>query len=112
LLPCFFFSGRRRHTIFSRDWSSDVCSSDLDFGERAEHVVAILTYEGWQAHFGGRDDVLGSLVEIDGASTEVIGILPPRAYTNPENRRAPGRERLCRRSAAGAGRAHRRSSSQ
>src|SRR5690606_6427061 len=26
---CFFFSSRRRHTRFSRDWSSDVCSSDL-----------------------------------------------------------------------------------
>src|SRR5690606_40619221 len=25
----FCFSSRRRHTIFSRDWSSDVCSSDL-----------------------------------------------------------------------------------
>src|SRR5690606_39797611 len=29
---CFFFSGRRRHTRFSRDWSSDVCSSDLTPG--------------------------------------------------------------------------------
>src|SRR5690606_10620436 len=28
---CFFFSSRRRHTSFSRDWSSDVCSSDLDW---------------------------------------------------------------------------------
>src|SRR5690606_40564456 len=27
---CFFFSSRRRHTRFSRDWSSDVCSSDLE----------------------------------------------------------------------------------
>src|SRR5690606_4716728 len=27
----FFFSSRRRHTRFSRDWSSDVCSSDLLF---------------------------------------------------------------------------------
>src|SRR5690606_40201232 len=27
----FFFSSRRRHTRFSRDWSSDVCSSDLAF---------------------------------------------------------------------------------
>src|SRR5690606_14752890 len=26
------FSSRRRHTRFSRDWSSDVCSSDLRFG--------------------------------------------------------------------------------
>src|SRR5690606_40986259 len=30
----FFFSSRRRHTRFSRDWSSDVCSSDL-----REHVL-------------------------------------------------------------------------
>src|SRR6185503_14927829 len=27
----FFFSSRRRHTRCSRDWSSDVCSSDLLF---------------------------------------------------------------------------------
>src|SRR5215813_14935400 len=26
----FFFSSRRRHTRCGRDWSSDVCSSDLD----------------------------------------------------------------------------------
>src|SRR5207247_7641435 len=26
---CFFFSSRRRHTRSTRDWSSDVCSSDL-----------------------------------------------------------------------------------
>src|SRR2546429_4428239 len=29
LLCIFFFSSRRRHTRCSRDWSSDVCSSDL-----------------------------------------------------------------------------------
>src|SRR5699024_11492478 len=29
LLPWFFFSSRRRHTRSKRDWSSDVCSSDL-----------------------------------------------------------------------------------
>src|SRR6266550_7673649 len=28
----FFFSSRRRHTRCSRDWSSDVCSSDLFVG--------------------------------------------------------------------------------
>src|SRR5947209_16836649 len=27
--PQFFFSSRRRHTRYWRDWSSDVCSSDL-----------------------------------------------------------------------------------
>src|SRR3712207_803104 len=27
----FFFSSRRRHTRYWRDWSSDVCSSDLPY---------------------------------------------------------------------------------
>src|SRR5688500_20234929 len=27
---CFFFSSRRRHTRLQGDWSSDVCSSDLN----------------------------------------------------------------------------------
>src|SRR5690606_39742980 len=34
----FFFSSRRRHTRFSRDWSSDVCSSDV----AAEYLVIFL----------------------------------------------------------------------
>src|SRR5690625_7970698 len=29
LISLFFFSSRRRHTRWPRDWSSDVCSSDL-----------------------------------------------------------------------------------
>src|SRR3712207_6148973 len=29
MIVCFFFSSRRRHTRYWRDWSSDVCSSDL-----------------------------------------------------------------------------------
>src|SRR5699024_11612794 len=28
-IRCYFFSSRRRHTRSKRDWSSDVCSSDL-----------------------------------------------------------------------------------
>src|SRR2546422_8016940 len=36
----FFFSSRRRHTRCSRDWSSDVCSSDLDdTGIYAQHAI-------------------------------------------------------------------------
>src|SRR2546430_3809321 len=30
MIVYFFFSSRRRHTRFDCDWSSDVCSSDLD----------------------------------------------------------------------------------
>src|SRR6266498_3171536 len=32
----FFFSSRRRHTSCGRDWSSDVCSSDLAHLHAAE----------------------------------------------------------------------------
>src|SRR2546422_8481789 len=38
----FFFSSRRRHTRCSRDWSSDVCSSDLEVGaghHRPPHLL-------------------------------------------------------------------------
>src|SRR5690606_5022630 len=38
----FFFSSRGRHTRFSRDWSSDVCSSDLpDSGKRVVHKASL-----------------------------------------------------------------------
>src|SRR2546429_1540983 len=36
----FFFSSRRRHTRCSRDWSSDVCSSDLYYQEEGEARLA------------------------------------------------------------------------
>src|SRR3712207_8587642 len=35
----FFFSSRRRHTRYWRDWSSDVCSSDLRAIERVEQTL-------------------------------------------------------------------------
>src|SRR5438067_5178300 len=43
----FFFSSRRRHTSSKRDWSSDVCSSDLFFDtalsrQNAKPVIAEL----------------------------------------------------------------------
>src|SRR2546429_7100263 len=52
----FFFSSRRRHTRCSRDWSSDVCSSDL---------VALWAGAGRIVHSAlarggvGSDDLLG-----------------------------------------------------
>src|SRR5256886_2826698 len=39
----FFFSSRRRHTRFDCDWSSDVCSSDLEIGELTRIGVALGT---------------------------------------------------------------------
>src|SRR5207245_8791746 len=39
----FFFSSRRRHTRCYRDWSSDVCSSDLPQTEN----VFVMFKDGW-----------------------------------------------------------------
>src|SRR5690625_7168195 len=40
----FFFSSRRRHTRWPRDWSSDVCSSDLPAA--AEHATRASPHPG------------------------------------------------------------------
>src|SRR5690606_40805078 len=40
------FSSRRRHTRFSRDWSSDVCSSDLFKLRYAPHFGMFETHAG------------------------------------------------------------------
>src|SRR2546429_6761349 len=64
----FFFSSRRRHTRCSRDWSSDVCSSDLhyylryalpsEFGdvtdEERRRLGAVL-----ERHYAWIDDAIG-----------------------------------------------------
>src|SRR5690625_7824895 len=39
----FFFSSRRRHTRWPRDWSSDVCSSDLGRTVDFRNVLLVLT---------------------------------------------------------------------
>src|SRR6266511_5351891 len=64
----FFFSSRRRHTRFSRDWSSDVCSSDLG----RDHVVA---YESELLAYG--TERLSSLpgVRLIGTAREKAGVL-------------------------------------
>src|SRR5699024_12009868 len=38
-----FFSSRRRHTRSKRDWSSDVCSSDLNYERIAQLMVYALS---------------------------------------------------------------------
>src|SRR5690606_39708491 len=67
LLPfLFFFSSRRRHTRFSRDWSSDVCSSDLGQGSVG-------------AEAEGLDRLGCRLQALSGQGTGAIGLAAPRA---------------------------------
>src|SRR5205814_7714898 len=44
VVVCFFFSSRRRHTRCLSDWSSDVCSSDLN--EAHLQAPGVLTLYG------------------------------------------------------------------
>src|SRR2546429_7710298 len=58
----FFFSSRRRHTRCSRDWSSDVCSSDLPNVMQTEAEMLMNTC--W-FNCMGMDDATGVL-SLDG----------------------------------------------
>src|SRR5919107_6046747 len=52
----FFFSSRRRHTRYWRDWSSDVCSSDL---ATEDQVAQEILWEG--THTGPMETPGGTL---------------------------------------------------
>src|SRR5215510_14128652 len=43
----FFFSSRRRHTSWPRDWSSDVCSSDLHREPGRGGARTLVSRYGW-----------------------------------------------------------------
>src|SRR5438876_10145191 len=47
MVPVFFFSSRRRHTRWTGDWSSDVCSSDL-CAQREAALRTALGASAWQ----------------------------------------------------------------
>ena len=52
----FFFSSRRRHTRLRRDWSSDVCSSDL-VSDRSTYLYKTTDYgDTWQKITDGIHD--------------------------------------------------------
>src|SRR5690606_39604831 len=88
----FFFSSRRRHTRFSRDWSSDVCSSDLAshyFGDPAgiirarigdlEHYVSIVSgpadgaYALVASPIGAVDDMWRSELSLNRSEERRVG---------------------------------------
>src|SRR5699024_11849607 len=52
----FYFSSRRRHTRSKRDWSSDVCSSDLVPAQHADSGQHQQPEQGEVAHLQDGDD--------------------------------------------------------
>src|SRR5690349_2041298 len=92
----FFFSSRRRHTRSLRDWSSDVCSSDLQYFNAGDWLVIIIYMGGiiglgvWfgKDQRNTRDYFLGSKnipwwgigVSIVAAETSALTIIGVPAY--------------------------------
>src|SRR5439155_8094994 len=54
----FFFSSRRRHTRWPRDWSSDVCSSDLPDRPLLVALGSSRTLLGFDAEYVSRNGEL------------------------------------------------------
>src|SRR5204863_6501610 len=89
-----FFSSRRRHTRSLRDWSSDVCSSDLVLGGEL-HVraycedVEFSPEDASRTDFDYMCDVLSAVIEA-GARTinipDTVGYAIPREWRSEERR--------------------------
>src|SRR5690606_40208398 len=95
----FFFSSRRRHTRCSRDWSSDVCSSDLWRPGRApamrpyvDRILCLLPFEAAELErLGGPPGVY-----VGHRLTRDPGVLEAAARQAAQIGRASGRERVWR----------------
>src|SRR5256886_15234499 len=93
----FFFSSRRRHTRFDCDWSSDVCSSDLDLCIRwnayclTDEIYEHILYDGAKhISMAGIDGMRDHTIVINGLSKtySVTGwrvgwVLAPPGPTQP-----------------------------
>src|SRR2546422_11281022 len=93
----FFFSSRRRHTRCSRDWSSDVCSSDLILEHDAFFFPLGITYVvygilratllGFIFEEDDDTDIAGPIVIADGAAVGEVFGPPPRGIAPRERER-------------------------
>src|SRR5690606_39472067 len=87
-LSILFYSSRRRHTIFSRHWSSDVCSSDLERqrlhrgAQRGQRVLEFVS------------DVGGETLDRLDAAVKRVGHVAQRAgkVAEDRNERRVGKE--------------------
>src|SRR5690606_39914570 len=85
----FFFSSRRRHTRFSRDWSSYGCSSDLD--EYTDPESAAIPLEAWAPLTTEETGEPGAAGDADAGP---VASEPGTDCAGPEIGRASCRERV------------------
>src|SRR5256885_5597867 len=82
----FFFSSRRRHTRLQGDWSSDVCSSDLDTPTSPQ--VAVID-DVFAATYFPHEDALGKRIRwgSGGGSLREVQIVGVVQHIRSEERR-------------------------
>src|SRR5688500_19910803 len=83
----FFFSSRRRHTRLQGDWSSDVCSSDLDL----TRVWIGIGDGGFVWTFPGTLRELGSEVDCGFVPAHVAGLQGVRSEERRVGKECRGR---------------------
>src|SRR5437868_10280142 len=74
----FFFSSRRRHTRSKRDWSSDVCSSDLAVERWGATPAAALRTHSHHDHVVHEDELRSFGIDV---------VAEPGEWTRSEERR-------------------------
>src|SRR5215813_13664365 len=80
----FFFSSRRRHTRCGRDWSSDVCSSDLKKGEYRREF-AELQKKGFQRlKIDGKFYEIAEVPALDKKFKHDIDVVVDRVVVRPD----------------------------
>src|SRR5439155_12805423 len=88
-LRIFFFSSGRRHTSWPRDWSSDVCSSDLSTGSADTDPAFTTTVAVWVTPI---PSIVAEIV-LDSASVDdSVPVATPLAFVVAEIGRASCRK--------------------
>src|SRR5690625_6153476 len=101
----FFISSRRRHTGWPRDWSSDVCSSDLITCDSAEPrsvqdlkrngIKALPAKKGPGSIEHGIKWLQGHKIIVDESCTETIKELSTRSEERRVGKESGSRQREC-----------------
>src|SRR5690606_39948122 len=78
MISFFIISSRRRHTIFSRDWSSDVCSSDLIPVQNRDDLLTV-TFTGTSGDAKGKSITLRGCW--NGGKEWIVNFAAPAAGT-------------------------------